>query len=91
MHLFQIEEIIFQPITVIAEDFDHAAQIFMHSLITGLHNRPDVEFEVSKWLPKPRYQHDFPWNWVREGQAGILWRVDDDAAWELAGTDLIRE
>ena len=30
MHLFQLENITFKPLLVIAEDFDHAAQIFMY-------------------------------------------------------------
>jgi hypothetical protein len=43
-----LENITFKPLLVIAEDFDHAAHIFMHSLMTGLRERPDADFDVTK-------------------------------------------
>ena len=91
MHLFQIENITMRPLSVIAEDFDHAAQIFIQSLISGLLHKPDVEFAVSKWLPKPPHGEELPWSFVKEGNAGMLWRVDDGRSWELVQSNPIRD
>lgn len=90
MHLFRLENITIKPLLVIAEDYDHAADIFRHSLVTGLHHRPDADFDVTKWRIKPRHRDKLPWAWVKEGNAGMLWNVDDGAGWELAHTSMVR-
>ncbi|WP_156843131.1 hypothetical protein [Novosphingobium aquimarinum] len=91
MHLFQLENITFKPLLVIAEDYDHAAQIFMYSLISGLGERPDADFDVTKWRIKDHRRRDIPWAWVDEGKAGMLWNVDDGTGWLLNCTNLVRE
>ena len=91
MQLFRIENVRFQPLLVIAEDYEHAGQIFMHELITGLHHRPDAEFDVTKWRIKPPYNSERPWSWVKEGKAGILWRLEEEPSWELVGCNMRRE
>jgi hypothetical protein len=91
MYLVQLENITFKPLLVIAEDFDHAAQIFMCSLINGLGERPDADFDVTKWRIKDHRRNDIPWSWVDEGSAGMLWNVDEGTGWLLNQTELIRE
>lgn len=90
MHLFRLENITFKPLLVIAEDYDHAAEIFRHSLFTGLHQEPDADFDVTKWKIKRRHQDTAPWSWVKEGRAGMLWNVDEGAGWELVQSNMVR-
>lgn len=90
MHLFQIENITFKPLLVIAHDFDHAADIFRHSLVTGLAAVPDADFDIVQLNMKRRHQDRSIWSWLQEGRAGMLWRANDGAAWEMTQTSLIR-
>jgi hypothetical protein len=89
MPLFQIEKITFKPLLVIAEDCDHAAEIFRHGLVTGLHHLPDADFDVTRWRIKRQHQDVAPWSWVKEARAGMLWRLCE-GGWELVQTNMIR-
>ena len=89
MHLFQIEKITLKPLLVIAEDYDHAAEIFRYSLVRGLEAAPDADFDVTKWKIKGRHADKSPWSWVKEGNAGMVYNVDG-GSWLLARTNMVR-
>ena len=90
MHLYQIENITFKPLMVIAEDYEHASQIFMHSVVTGFYHKPDADFDITKWRIKPRHRDKEPWSWIKEGNAGMLYRIEDGQSWELVLTPMRR-
>ena len=90
MHLFQIEKITLKPLLVIAEDYEHAKEIFRHALVTGLHHLPDANFDVTKWRIKRRHRDIAPWSWVSGEHAGMLYDVNHGEGWELVRTKMVR-
>lgn len=53
MKVFRIEEITLKPMIVLAHDMDDAVNIFAYELVMGLGHRPDADFSVVEWRPKP--------------------------------------
>mgnify|MGYP001408449580 CR=1 FL=1 len=87
MQVFRIDQIKFDPLTVVAQDSDHAAQMFIYALMTGLRNQPTVDFSTSEWIPRRVRRFPVLEKWIEEGRAGIVWRVDEDPAWEIVSYD----
>ena len=83
MKIFRIDRIIFDPFDIIAEDSDHAAQMFIYALMTGLQNQPAIDFSTAEWTKHRTKRYPTVSEWARAGSAGIVWRVDEDQAWEL--------
>jgi hypothetical protein len=89
MHLFEIEKIKLPPLLVSAEDFDHAAEIFRHTLARGLTHVPnDVDFNVTQWRIKRKHQDKPPWSWIKQGKAGVFYPVEE--GWEFVTTNMVR-
>lgn len=90
MKIFRIDQIKFDPYTIIAEDGDHAAQIFIYALMQGLQNQPGLDFSVSEWMPYRISRFPTLQRWAEEGRVGIAWTVDEEASWELVHYDFHR-
>jgi hypothetical protein len=86
MHIFQIEDISFKPLTVTAADFDAAADMFTNGLRAGLGEVPNVAFAVSKWMNRPSDLDAYPWKFVRDGRAGIVSLKGKDRIWRVFHT-----
>jgi len=89
MHIYQIENIEIEPLLVMADDFDHAADIFRYTLTNGLAHLPKVNFDVTRWKIMRAHRDTPPWSWIKEGRAGMLYRVDE-GGWEHVSTRMIR-
>jgi hypothetical protein len=75
---------------VLADDSDHAAQLFIYALMKGLRNQPQCDFAVLEATELRLKRFATLRQWAEEGLTGIAWRVDDGAAWELVHYDLQR-
>ncbi len=87
MHLYRIEIIRLQPLLVLAQNHDDAADILSSALINGLGNRPDADFDVTH-LNRNELDRAPPKDWIKAGYRGIAWSVDGDRAWEFQHTVL---
>jgi len=88
MKIYRIENCILKPQFVLAHDYDDAAAIFGYSLVTGLGNRPDADFDVVEL----NIDRDGPARplvkWARQGLRGMACLVDDGAGWEMIPTSM---
>ncbi len=88
MHLYRIEHIKLQPLLVLAQNHDDAANILGFAFMTGLRNRPDANFDVV-YLKHKDLMRAPPKEWIKAGYRGIAWSVDEDRAWEFHHTKMI--
>ena len=88
MKIFRIENIILKPQFVLAHDYDDAANIFGYSLVMGLGNRPDADFDIVRLKVKRDGPARPLIEWAREGMRGMAWLVDDGAGWEMCQTTM---
>ena len=89
MKLFRIENISLKPLLVLAHNPEDAVNIFAHSLVMGMGNRPDADFDVVDWDPAHVERPNPLIEWVEKCHRGIAWLVDDGAGWELVSTRLV--
>lgn len=89
MKIFRIEEITLKPLIVLAHDMDDAVNIFAYELVMGLGHRPDADFSVVEWRPKPTGPAKPLAKWAEQGCRGMVWSVDDGCAWELKQTSMV--
>lgn len=89
MKIFRIEEITLKPMIVLAHDMDDALNVFAHQLVTGLGHRPDADFSVVEWRPKPNGPARTVAEWASQGCRGIAWSMDDGCGWELVQTNMV--
>lgn len=88
--LYRITDIDLPGFDVLAEDNDHAAQIFISALMTGLKNQPFCDFDVLEFTDRRLKRHDVLRRWAEEGRTGIPWWIADERQWELVPYDLQR-
>jgi len=85
---YRIEKITIKHLTVLAQNYDDAANILGDGLINGLGHRPDANFEIVQWRPRITSPRSPPLKWLAMGCRGIAWPLNDSAHWELINTDL---
>jgi hypothetical protein len=84
-----IAEIEMPGFELLTDDSDHAAQLFIDALMTGLRNLPQCDFAVLKASQHRLKRFDILRRWADKGLTWIAWRVDG-TAWELVNYDLQR-
>ena len=89
MNIYRIEEITLKPMIVLAQSMDDAVNIFAYELVMGLGHRPDSDFSVVEWRPKPSGPARPVAEWANQGCRGIVWSVDDGCGWELSQTRMV--
>lgn len=89
MNIYRIEEITLKSMIVLAHDMDDAVNIFAHALVTGLHHRPDADFSMVEWRPKPNGPARPITEWAEQHCRGMVWSVDDGGGWELMQTNMV--
>ncbi len=89
MKIYRIEEITLKPMTVLAHSMDDAVNIFAHELVRGLGRRPDADFSVVEWMPKPNGPARVIKEWAEQGFRGLIWSLDDGYGWEILQTKMI--
>ena len=89
MKIFRIEEITLKPQIVLAHDMDDAVNIFAYQLVMGLSQRPDADFSVVEWRPKPNGPARPLAEWASQGLRGMAYSVDDGHGWEMLQTQMV--
>lgn len=80
MHIYKIEISEITPITVIANSFDDAANIFWDAIERAFGHLPVEEFAVSRWKLKAGPNRDQLQALAAEGHRGFVW--EKDGTWQ---------
>jgi hypothetical protein len=89
MKIFRIEEITLKPMIVLAHNMDDAVNVFAYQLVMGLGQRPDADFSVVEWRPKPSGPASGIAEWAAQGFRGMAWSVEDGQGWEFHHTRMV--
>jgi hypothetical protein len=76
MQIFEIHEIKFlAPLTLIAEDEEHAADLFIEAMVAGFGNRPDLLYKMQELQPSAKTAHGKSLLYLAAGDdAGVAWK-----------------
>ena len=89
MKIFRIDNIKFQPLTIIAPDNDRAADLFVMRIATAIGNVPNATWSTTEWSPKKAGKNGSLHDLARAGQTGFAYPTSDGwkifpAYWEYA-------
>jgi hypothetical protein len=87
VYIFRITDIEMPKLEVLAEESDHAAELFIHALMEGLFVHPNCAFATLEWTEHRRKRHPTVDRWAKEGKSGIPWHLDSGTSWELVRYD----
>ena len=88
MKLYKIDNIKLKPLLMLARDEQDAVRILGNCFRRGMSNRPDADFDILEWGPERTHYPEPLHTWLSMGHRGLVWSVDDGAAWEMVRTDL---
>lgn len=77
MQIYKIEHIELAPLTIIADDMNHAAEIFREALLTGFAMPPKANFDVTAWQLLAGPAKEWFERITSEVHSGIVWLADD--------------
>ena len=78
---YRIEKIKLEPLLLLADDFDDAANRFRFSLLEAFGNMPVADFDVTKWKLKKSDRFAPLRQWSAEGKRGFVWPYE--GGWEM--------
>jgi hypothetical protein len=84
MKLFKLEITRFEPLTIIAKDFDDAQAVFIERMLNGFVHLPDINTAVSELRPEQHEQDASLLNLAACDQRGVASRSNAPGTWTIA-------